>query len=52
MDSFFDWKLPAGGQEVLRVGNALNANENVKHVRERDRQVSNLSHRILKMSPI
>lgn len=52
MDSFFDWKLPAGGTKVWRVGNALSAKENVKYVRGRDGQVFNLSQKTLRMSPI
>lgn len=33
------------------MDNMLSAKENAKHVRERDRQVSNLSHNILNIRP-
>lgn len=41
-----------GGIKFWGVDNMLSAKENAKHVRERDRQISNLSHNILNMSPI
>lgn len=40
------------GIEVLGLDNMLKAKENVKHVGEKDRQVTNLCHKILNMMSI